>query len=564
MADTKYTDEQYKDATQIAYLSYLRKTNKSLRTNESLVPKNGDHYTIEELTRASFDVEKAYAAREKALGPNAELEDPIDELKSLVTYSDLSKKDKSTLLNISNDSYQWKYLTSRDTNSTTGFYGCALEMSNNGSEKGDLMIAFRGSENMFSSIKNDWHDWILADLGLLNKTTLQHKETERFAQDLIDMGLIDDYSDKEIHVSGHSLGGNLASYFTIYSAEHQKTIFNKIKCCYNEDGPGFTREFFKEHEPYSSIASSKIVHLKASFVGNLLFSHPNEDVRYVKINHKEIDNIEGEPADWIPPILKQILRHDSHNWTFDENGSLLLQEEDEPDELGRLFGTLSNLVDITNTESIVYALGVLAFMWIIDEGEDGAPEVNKGRVAIMLGILAAITMVSFKINPIGTGVFIALIVFVAGMFALEQFELFDDIDRIIQGIIGEFKEVSHKMASVLEKVWREFIDQVKNGSLLVKTVNFGTSYAANNPIIQLDTNKLRDCANRLERVNQRLSNLDGRVKALYYTVGLKDILNILNADWNSGYNNTLKRCSNYLAETANDFEQVEKNIESVF
>ena len=29
MVNTKYTDEQYKDATQIAYLSFLKKTNKS-------------------------------------------------------------------------------------------------------------------------------------------------------------------------------------------------------------------------------------------------------------------------------------------------------------------------------------------------------------------------------------------------------------------------------------------------------------------------------------------------------------------------------------------------------
>ena len=105
---------------------------------------------------------------------------------------------------------------------------------------------------------------------------------------------------------------------------------------------------------------------------------------------------------------------------------------------------------------------------------------------------------------------------------------------------------------------------INNKDSFATAINFERPYTNNNPIIQLDTNAMKDYAYRLERVNQRLSNLDGRIKNLYYQVGLTDILRILNADFSVGYNNTLKRCSNYLNETANDFEQVERNIESAF
>ncbi len=546
-----YTDLQYKDATQIAYLPFLDKVN----TNLPAKP-NGDHYTIAELVSSYVNLDAAYKRREAALGPNAKLDDPIDELKSLIQYTNLSDKNKETLLNISNDSYNWKYLACRDTNSDRGFYGCALETCSNPAEKGDLMVAFRGSENMFNSYSNDWYDWILADLGLINgKRTLQHYEVEAFAQELIDSGIIANYSDKEINVTGHSLGGNLAAYFTMYTCKEKREIFDNIGRCYNLDGPGFTEEFFKSYEPYASEACSKIVHYKASFVGNMLKSHPNETVKYIHINDEEIVQSSR--------IMQKLTRHDTNNWKFDENGSLTFT--DGPDELGREATFLSNFIDAINLEEIFFIGSAFIFLWLIDEDKNGKPKFSVPKALILISVLGSLAITSFAVNPFCTNMILGLIALVVAVVLIDRKDLEEQIDEIIKTIVQNLKPISIEMSDYFNNLYKKIKDYIaSNVDFFNRAVNYGYSYATNNPIIQVNTTNLRACAEGIDRINQRLANLDKRINYLYYTIGLIDILNILNADLNISYNNTLKRCSNYLYETASDFERTEKNVENVF
>lgn len=548
MVSNSYTDLQYKDATQIAYVKFLN------QANENLGPNGNNHYTIEELVRSYVDLDEARRNRE-LLSPGGKVgkADPIDELKDLIKYSTtIDEGDRDALLNISNDSYNWKFITSRDTNPDTGFYGCCLETTSNPNEKGDLMVAFRGSENMFSSYSNDLHDWVLADLGLIEgKTTLQHHEVDQFTQDLINQGVFDSYSDKEINVAGHSLGGNLAAYFTINAREKYEDVFNRIGLCYNVDGPGFTEEFFMDHEPYVSDACKKIVHYKASFVGNMLKSHVNEDVRYIHVDEDDID------ADG---IMKYLLRHDTRNWKFNENGSLTF--DSEPDATGALFRDISNGIDNMNIESFFFGFSFFAFKWLIGEDMYGSPKVNIFNAVITaLGVFA----LSYASNPFLVTTIIGLISGYVAMALIEKYEVKEKLDEIINSISGDLKSISSKASSMLDQLYNHIVDYISNkNDRFTKAVNYGYSYAVNNPTVKLDTNALRDYARRLDRINQRLSGLNERMKYLYYTIGLIDIIHIINADFAIGYSNTLKRCSNYLSETADDFEQVERNIESAF
>jgi len=75
--------------------------------------------------------------------------------------------------------------------------------------------------------------------------------------------------------------------------------------------------------------------------------------------------------------------------------------------------------------------------------------------------------------------------------------------------------------------------------------------------ISIDTYKLRTYAQRLQSVNRRISNLDGRLDSLYRQVGLLDLWNLMQADMLTGYCWRINRCVSYLNETAFDFENAE-------
>lgn len=79
--------------------------------------------------------------------------------------------------------------------------------------------------------------------------------------------------------------------------------------------------------------------------------------------------------------------------------------------------------------------------------------------------------------------------------------------------------------------------------------------------IVVDTKKLSDYASRLQRVNSRLSTLDGRLDKLYLKVGVAGAVNVLAADLKIGYSSKLNRCKVYLEQTASEFESLEKQLE---
>lgn len=76
--------------------------------------------------------------------------------------------------------------------------------------------------------------------------------------------------------------------------------------------------------------------------------------------------------------------------------------------------------------------------------------------------------------------------------------------------------------------------------------------------IKVDTYKLNQYAQRIQQVNSRIARLDGRLNSLYWKVGLLDLWNLMQADAMTCYSWRLLRCQDYLYQTANDFESVEK------
>ncbi len=76
----------------------------------------------------------------------------------------------------------------------------------------------------------------------------------------------------------------------------------------------------------------------------------------------------------------------------------------------------------------------------------------------------------------------------------------------------------------------------------------------------LDTYKLEQYAQRLGKVNRRISTLDRRLNGLYTQVGLRDLFKLIQADALTGFSWRLLRCQNYLNQTAGDFKALEKML----
>ena len=76
----------------------------------------------------------------------------------------------------------------------------------------------------------------------------------------------------------------------------------------------------------------------------------------------------------------------------------------------------------------------------------------------------------------------------------------------------------------------------------------------------VDTLKLKDYAQRLKKSCERISQIDKGLDALYTSVGLQNIWNLMRVDFNLGYSRDLIRCSSYLNDTARDFDSIERTI----
>ena len=195
------------------------------------------------------------------------------------------------------DAGQWK-IRSFDRHEASGMYGCLIDTAD-----GNAIIGFRGSEsyNTEQTIK----DWGIADLGLLNNEgeTAQQREAERYMREIAEK-YADDYG--TIGVTGHSLGGNLATHATLTAPD---SVSGKLECT-SFDGPGFSDEYLKKHREDIEKNADKITHYRWSFVGGLLFQPDGCTDVTIRAN-----NPEGS----IDPFV----RHDTSSVVLDENGNVI-------------------------------------------------------------------------------------------------------------------------------------------------------------------------------------------------------------------------------------------------
>ena len=132
-----------------------------------------------------------------------------------------------------------------------------------------IFVAFRGTDNTLTGWKEDCMIAVSDNIpSQLNAAAYLNMVANK-------------YSDCEIYIGGHSKGGNLA----IYAAVNAFTeIKDRIKAVYNNDGPGFSKEFI-ESAQYKEISDRINTFVpQSSFVGMLL-EHDEDYIIVKSANH---------------------------------------------------------------------------------------------------------------------------------------------------------------------------------------------------------------------------------------------------------------------------------------
>ena len=495
-----YTDKELQLATQVAYAELGE-------AYEYLCDKTGQtSFTLSELRTTALELDH---------GAN------VDQLNDLT----------ETQLNT------WRISSVRDTNSTTGFYACVIDTGN-----GNGIAAFRGSEAMGTTpeqLSNIQHDWIQADLGLLNSTTTnQYTEARKFLMDNAD--LLNSYD--QLSMTGHSLGGNLAEFSTIVCDDYG--IGRNLDRTVSYDGPGFSNDFIDYYRGQIDRNAGKVDHYRWSFVGSMLHTLPGEHDQFIRVKP---DAHCGDVGKW---FLGGFTRHSTSAIDFDENGNV---QRGHQDPIAWGCEHFSKLIDALPAPIGDTVSGILAAGLMIGFEH---PVLTIGAV-----ILTAITHPVLAAQVIGT-----FLVIVAVEFAVEIGSyLIDVIVNFVNSVVTAVtnwvqEKVAEFCAFVREKA-AELVDGLRK--FFDKEYRAAQAYLDDHSLLEFHTQDLRALAERLWRVNDRLNALDERIDGLYSRVHWTDLLKLMSSDWKIGWSKRINGCANALSSTADRFESAEQQILSL-
>lgn len=400
----------------------------------------------------------------------------------------------------------------------------------------DVNVIFRGT-----SSAHEWYD--NGKGGYLSDTDIQMKAAQYVN------GLPESYGNA-LTVSGHSKGGNEAQYVTI--------VTDRIAKCVSYDGQGFSEEFINTYRDKIEKKASSIVSISASndYVNCLLYPIAASQIY---LDTESQDNY---------------LHYHKPNILLDKNGNLKRQTEQS--DISKLINEYSTYIisNLDEPERSMTIDGAIEVVLTLQKYEN--LDINEIRMAYA-GVNAISHIDDFALDSIGQKYGVTteyLTTYVAAMILPKLFlddflninkEILMDVVHEMYGCALEINKKLQRFGDKAVEFGKKFVIAVERFTSGVKEwinskINSGYKAATSNPIIRVDTAKLRAYADRLEKVNRRVINLDKRMDKLYLKVGLRDLFDLLEADLLTGSNKKILNCAKYLDQTANDFDKVERDI----
>ena len=384
-------------------------------------------------------------------------------------------------------------------------------------ETGNIYVSYRGTGD---------GKWVDNGEGLTAKSTIMQDTSVAYFDNMMSELSEDERENSKIIVSGHSKGGNEAQYVTLTSDYR-----DKIAACYSIDGQGFSKEaieYFKktlgdDYEAY--LRKMYSINGENDYVHDLGEVIIPEDHTYI-IPTPNASGFSGFHD------IKEMLAGAGLNWLRDEDGRVLHGEQGF---LGLYAKSLSeNMMEMSEEDLDDCAVTIMFLLEAFLPYDD----VTGGQYKFGTGNRKC-PSVKEMIN----------------CFSLLIPTLWDSLkDTIVDIAKVKIEEIVDSVKSWVADKINKAITWYNNN------FNAGYKYATANPNIEVNTAKLRSYASRLSSINTRIVNLDRRLDSLYYKVGFLDLWNLMQADLLTGYSLRLRLCINYLEDTAEEFETVERSI----
>jgi len=154
-----------------------------------------------------------------------------------------------------------------------------------------IYVSFRGTDNTLIGWKEDF-----------NMILKSHIASQISAKEYLE-NIAMKYPDKKIRLGGHSKGGNLAAYASIFVLPEVKERIIKV---YNNDGPGFNDDITNTEEYEKAI--EKII----TYV-------PQDSIFGMLLNH-------GEKCTVVQSLQKGVMQHDVYSWQVIGTNFIILKE----------------------------------------------------------------------------------------------------------------------------------------------------------------------------------------------------------------------------------------------
>lgn len=157
--------------------------------------------------------------------------------------------------------------------SSTSMIGYVNRISNNDEKQFSAVTFLIGDDSMFVAFRGT-DDTIVGWKESFNMSFMSPIPAQTEAVEYL-QNMADAFPDRKIYVGGHSKGGNLA----VYSAVKCRADVNgRIIAVYNNDGPGFDRQFIESEEYVATRERIHTIVPQSSIVGMLLEHEDNYDV----------------------------------------------------------------------------------------------------------------------------------------------------------------------------------------------------------------------------------------------------------------------------------------------
>lgn len=384
-----------------------------------------------------------------------------------------------------------------------------------------------------------------------------------------------------VYVTGHSQGGNNAIYTLLFSR-----YADRITNCISLDGPGFSMPIISdaisrlgEDEYQSRLQKIYAYYGENDYVHGLGEVHlvPKEHIYYVPtpnvknpaLYHDLATHMtngkfntpypqgegEGPVSKLVTSMMENMMenlspedRYEVAQYAMTLVESLIGEGRGNPDYADQLVPLeWVVLVDhllpvlketaIEHPEQIVDVLHVPGIEEYVQVLKDWIQEHPLETIAILAVASVAIS----AIRNIATDVKQMLLVVQAVKWAVETLEYLEE------GMQTAMLELLQTMLEYLEGVY----------NWITSNASAAANYVAENPYFQADPVRLRDYADRVDRVNQRLRQLDSDMNSLYWQVGLLDLWDILMANLITGGSPALRQVSAYLRDAAEELERAD-------